>query len=182
MSDPNLYTIGWICVFVTEYVAAQVFLDEKHEPPESISAHDSNKYTLGRMGKHNVVIAALPDGRCSFSSVTSVTRDMLHSFKNIRVELMFGIGGGAPSPDSDRDIRLGNIVVSPPAPKQSRGRFSLQFRQDYMRSGFSDDMLLESAPEILGAAANGLNAELSRKATTSKEPSTASWIKTKAST
>ncbi|OHX00888.1 hypothetical protein CSPAE12_00467 [Colletotrichum incanum] len=88
MSDPNLYTIGWICVFVTEYVAAQVFLDEKHEPPESISAHDSNKYTLGRMGKHNVVIAALPDGR--FEAIKQTDEISSKSIKEQFTKLNFG--------------------------------------------------------------------------------------------
>ncbi|GKT93041.1 G-protein beta WD-40 repeats containing [Colletotrichum tofieldiae] len=122
MSDPDFYTIGWICALVTEYVAAQVFLDEKHEPPESVAAHDNNEYTLGRMGNHNIVIAVLPDGQYGLSMATAVARNMLHSFKNIRVGLMVGIGGGAPTSDSDRDIRLGDIVVS--SPSNGRGVFS----------------------------------------------------------
>ncbi|KAJ0127020.1 G1/S-specific cyclin CCN1 [Fusarium oxysporum f. sp. albedinis] len=30
MSNPNDYTVGWICAITTEYVAAQEFLDEEH--------------------------------------------------------------------------------------------------------------------------------------------------------
>ena len=60
MSDPRNYTVGWICAIRTEYVAAQAFLDEKHGRPENVSPHDNNDYTLGRIGKHNVVIAVLP--------------------------------------------------------------------------------------------------------------------------
>jgi nucleoside phosphorylase len=40
----------------------------------------------------------------------TVVRDMLYSFLNIRIGLMVGIAGGAPSPNYD--IRLGDIVVS----------------------------------------------------------------------
>ena len=57
MSNPNHYTVGWICAISTEYVAAQAFLDEKHEGPECVSPNDNNDYTLGKVGKHNVVIA-----------------------------------------------------------------------------------------------------------------------------
>ena len=39
-----------------------------------------------------------------------MARDMLHSFSNVRLGVMVGIGGGAPS--VKHDIRLGDVVVS----------------------------------------------------------------------
>ncbi|KND91791.1 hypothetical protein TOPH_03388 [Tolypocladium ophioglossoides CBS 100239] len=57
MSSPNNYTVGWICALTVEYVAAQEFLDEEHEAPEFVLLNDTNDYTFGRLGKHNVVIA-----------------------------------------------------------------------------------------------------------------------------
>ena len=113
MSNPQNYTIGWICAIKTEYVAAQVFLDEKHDGPETVSPHDNNDYTLGKIAKHNVVIAVLPNGEYGTSSATAVARDMLSSFPNVRTGLMVGIGGGVPS--QRHDIRLGDIVVSVPS-------------------------------------------------------------------
>jgi hypothetical protein len=62
MSDNGNYTVGWICAITTEYVTAEAFLDEKHEGPEFVSPNDNNNYTLGRVGKRNVVIAVLPEG------------------------------------------------------------------------------------------------------------------------
>ena len=50
MSNPQDYTVGWICAITTEYVAAQTFLDEKHEGPEYVSPSDNNDYTLGKVG------------------------------------------------------------------------------------------------------------------------------------
>jgi hypothetical protein len=79
MCDPKTYIVGWICAIHTESVAAQAFLDEKHEGPEYVSHNDNNDYTLGRIGKHNVVLAVLPDGEYSTSPVAGVARDMLHS-------------------------------------------------------------------------------------------------------
>ena len=106
------YTVGWICAIRIEYLAAQLCLDEEHQRPEYVSRHDNNDYTLGRVGKHNVVIAVLPDGEYGTSSAASVARDMLHNFPNVRIGLMVGIGGGAPS--RKHDVRLGDIVVSAP--------------------------------------------------------------------
>ncbi|KAJ6439249.1 Ankyrin repeat-containing domain protein [Purpureocillium lavendulum] len=58
MSDPNNYTIGWICALHVEYIAAQEFLDEEHEAPHFVAPNDTNDYTLGAIGQHNIVIAA----------------------------------------------------------------------------------------------------------------------------
>ncbi|OJJ36005.1 hypothetical protein ASPWEDRAFT_183976 [Aspergillus wentii DTO 134E9] len=88
MSNLTDYTLGWICAITAEYVAAQALLDEKHQGPEHVSPHDNNDYTLGRIDKHNVVIAVQPDGEYGISSAASLVRDMLHSFPNIRISLM----------------------------------------------------------------------------------------------
>lgn len=95
-----------------ELVAAQAFLDEEHEGPLSVSHHDNNSYILGKIGYHNVVIAGLPDGEYGTTSAAAVARDMQHSFPNVRIGLMVGIGGGVPS--LKHDIRLGDIVISSP--------------------------------------------------------------------
>lgn len=68
MSNPKDYTVGWICAITTEYVAAQTFLYEKHDAPEYLAPNNKNDYTLGRIGKHNVVIAVLPMGEYGTSS------------------------------------------------------------------------------------------------------------------
>jgi nucleoside phosphorylase len=127
MSSPESYTVGWISAIRTEYVAAQVFLDEKHERPAYVSQHDNNDYTLGRIGNHNIVIAVLPDGEYGIASATGVARDMVHSFPNIRIGLMVGIGGGAPS--QKNDIRLGDVVIS--APREGNGGV---FQYDFGRT------------------------------------------------
>jgi nucleoside phosphorylase len=115
MSHREDYTVGWICAISTEYVAAQAFLDEKHKGPD---------YTLGKIGKHNVVIAVLPDGEYGLATAAGVARDMVHSFPNVRIGLMVGIAGGAPS--KKYDIRLGDIVVGAPRDRES-GLFEFDF-------------------------------------------------------
>ncbi|KAJ5100790.1 hypothetical protein N7456_006842 [Penicillium angulare] len=107
MSNPENYTVGWICSVTPEFVAAKAILDEVHQRPESMSPHDNNNYTLGRIGKHNIAIAVTPNGNTSSAAI--VATNMRHSFVNIAFFLMVVIGGGAPS--VHHDIRLGDVVV-----------------------------------------------------------------------
>ncbi|KAF4341757.1 purine and uridine phosphorylase [Fusarium beomiforme] len=157
MSDPYDYTVGWICAITTEYVAAQAFLDIKHQGPESLSPHDNNDYVLGEIGKHNVVIAVLPDGEYGIASAASVARDMLHSFPNVRIGLMVGIGGGAPS--QKHDIRLGDIVVSASGSANHGGVLQYDFRKAMQGQGFQETGFLNQPPTILRTAVNGLKAQ-----------------------
>ncbi|KAM0544534.1 hypothetical protein ACHAPJ_011751 [Fusarium lateritium] len=149
------YTVGWICAITTEYVAAQVFLDEKHEQPEYTSPHDNNDYTLGRIGPHNVVIAVMPDGEYGISSAATTARDMLHSFPNIKIGLMVGIGGGSPS---RHDIRLGDVVVS--ASRNGNGAvLQYDFGKTVQQQRFRTTGYLNLPPVPLRTAMSGLKAQ-----------------------
>ncbi|KAG9514605.1 purine and uridine phosphorylase, partial [Aureobasidium melanogenum] len=103
------YQVCWICPLDIEKTAAEAMLDERHLPLSN-NPNDSNVYTLGRIGKHHVAIAGLSVG----NSVTTANAAnyMKFSFPAMRVILLVGIGGGAPS--ESKDIRLGDIVVSYP--------------------------------------------------------------------
>ncbi|KAL2170892.1 hypothetical protein VTG60DRAFT_4296 [Thermothelomyces hinnuleus] len=153
MSDPRKYTVGWICAITTEAVAARAFLDEEHDGPSTVAKHDNNSYVLGRIGAHNVVIAVLPDAEYGIASAAAVARDMLHSFPNVRIGLMVGIGGGALSPK--RDIRLGNVVVS-----GGNGGESGVFRYDYGKTiqnqSFQETAFLDQPPMVLRTAVSTL--------------------------
>ncbi|KAL2855381.1 purine and uridine phosphorylase [Aspergillus pseudoustus] len=105
------YLMGWVCALPLEMAAASVMLDEAHEPL-SQSPNDSNTYTLGRIGNHNIVIACLPIGVYGVISATASVVQMRFTFPQIQSALMVGIGGGAPT--SYFDIRLGDVVVSTP--------------------------------------------------------------------
>ncbi|KAE8142398.1 hypothetical protein BDV38DRAFT_277928 [Aspergillus pseudotamarii] len=83
----NEYTVGWICTLLKEQTAATTMLDQRH-PGLPQPSNDHNTYTLGSIGKHNV---------------------MVRTFPSIKVGLMVGIGGGIPP-----KVRLGDVVVSTP--------------------------------------------------------------------
>lgn len=159
MSDPNQYTVGWICALETEYVAARAFLEKKHPRPETLLLNDNNHYTLGEIAGHQVVITGLPDGEYGISSAAGVARDMVHSFPNIRFGLMIGIGGGVPT---KHDICFSNIIVS----SSWNGRDGLlQYNlgkelqgQKFYYTGF-----LNQPPLILRTAVAGLQVQYKKK-------------------
>ena len=121
------YTVGWITALPLEMAAAKAMvriaprncgdtaefmkLDEDHQDL-LCQPNDTNAYTLGSISGHNVVIACLPVGVYGTTSAATVASQMRSSFPSIRIPLMVGIGGGAPT--AAADIRLGDVVVSIP--------------------------------------------------------------------
>lgn len=106
------YQIGWICALEKETAAAMAMLDEEYDVLEGQYVDDHNSYVLGRIHKHNVVIASMPgDGVVSAARVAT---DMVRTFPKLRFGLMVGIGGGIPNLAQGMDIRLGDVVVSTP--------------------------------------------------------------------
>ncbi|KKP06492.1 hypothetical protein THAR02_01450 [Trichoderma harzianum] len=154
------YTVGWICAVTAEYVAAQVILDEIHEGPEKVSHANQSDYTLGRIGKHNVVIATLPFGEYGTASAAAVAADMSHNFPNVKIRLMVGIGGGAPS--KRNDIRLGDIVVSAPSNGKS-GVLQYDFGKTIQDQLFQPTRFLDQPPMVLRTAMSGLAAQYERE-------------------
>jgi nucleoside phosphorylase len=148
------YTVGWVCAIPIELAAAQEMLDEEY-PGLPQDADDSNIYTLGRMGEHNVVIACLPAGQMGNNSAASVAVQMKSRFNSIRFGLMVGIGGGVPS--AEHDIRLGDVVVSQPF-KEYGGVVQYDFGKTtpdgFVRTGF-----LNAPPTILLNAVASLRAK-----------------------
>ncbi|KAK6543470.1 hypothetical protein TWF694_000216 [Orbilia ellipsospora] len=103
------YTIGWVCALPKEMTAAVAMLDAEH-PNLDIPVNDQNVYTLGSIGKHNIVIACLPKGIIGTCSAAVVATQMVNTFPNIKFGLMVGIGGGIPP-----QVRLGDVVVGTPS-------------------------------------------------------------------
>lgn len=109
----DAFQIGWICALQIEAAAAAEMLDEHFGILEEQDEADSNSYTLGRIGKHHVVIACLPHGQYGSIVAAAVASNMVRTFsKSLRFGVMVGIGSGIPSAQSD--IRLGDIVISYP--------------------------------------------------------------------
>jgi nucleoside phosphorylase len=72
---------------------------------------DHNIYTTGVIGKHNVILAHMPD--MSTTSASAVAASLRSSFPGIRLALVVGICGVVPiHPKTRGEIVLGDIVVS----------------------------------------------------------------------
>ncbi|KAK3332773.1 ankyrin repeat protein [Cercophora scortea] len=108
------YTVGWIAALPIERAAATALLDERHHESQGFSQNpsDTNSYTWGRMGEHNIVTASLPAGVYGTTSAATNASNLLSSLPQIG--LLVGIGGGIARPDKGMDIRLGDVVVSQP--------------------------------------------------------------------
>ncbi|KAL4820332.1 WD domain protein [Aspergillus spinulosporus] len=145
----------------TEYVAAQSFLDHEFGRPDVLAPNDNNDYILGKIGGHHVVIAVFLDGEYGTSSATSVARDMLHSFPNIRFGLLVGVGGGVPS--SEHDNRLGDIVVSSSQGGGHGGVIQYDFGKELQEQRFEPAGFLNRPPTVLRTAVNGLKAQYQSK-------------------
>lgn len=135
-----------------------MLLDEKHQ---SIAVeNDTNIYTLGRLGEHNVVISCLPAGQIGTSSAATVAIQMKLAFTKIRFGLLVGIGGGVPSQNAD--VRLGDVVVSQP----QRGRPGV-LQYDFGKitpDGFEQTGCLSLPPPILLSAVSALQSTQSKEA------------------
>ncbi|KAF4820667.1 Ankyrin repeat domain-containing protein 17 [Colletotrichum siamense] len=156
MPKAREYTIGWICAIATEFVAAQAFLEEKHEDPEILAPNDNNTYALGRIGRHNVAIATLPKSSIGTVSAAVVARDMVHTFPNIRVGLMVGVGGGAPS--QLHDIRLGDVVVGCPGAGEG-GIIQYDYGKTIQHQAFKETGHLNQPPQSILTAVTALEAK-----------------------
>ncbi|TIA06829.1 purine and uridine phosphorylase [Aureobasidium pullulans] len=158
MSNPKDYTILWICALPLEYVAAQAFLDQEDPKPGvgQISNDDTNAYTLGQIAGHKVVLAVLPKGEIGVGSAASVIIHIIRSFPNIRIGLLVGVGGGAPT--KDHDIRLGDIVVSSPKDGRS-GIYHHDFGKETQETGFQQTGFLNQPPDVVRTAVAALEAK-----------------------
>jgi nucleoside phosphorylase len=106
----NDYTVACICPMGVELAPVEAILDEIY--PNLPTSRDQNAYTLGRIGAHNIVVAAMP--QTGNNSAATVATQLLNDFPSVRFGLLVGIGGGVPGQEGEDDVRLGDIVVSQP--------------------------------------------------------------------
>lgn len=107
------YLVGILCALFFEAAAVAAALDEERETLGDLPTHDDNSHTFGLIGKHNVVIAFLPIGKLGTEWAATVGTRVSTSFQQLKVCLLVGIGGDVAN-EPEKDIRLGDIVVSRP--------------------------------------------------------------------
>lgn len=114
-SQPGLCpTIGIVTALPKEYAAVSLLLEKTVEDGAGSGA--GRRFLVGQIpsvhGGHHVVALTLLSDMGNNSAAISATK-MLSHFQSVRHVIMCGIAGGIPCPgDSERDVRLGDIVVS----------------------------------------------------------------------
>ncbi|KAF5861950.1 hypothetical protein ETB97_012273 [Aspergillus alliaceus] len=149
------YTVGWICALPLEMAAAKIMLDEVH-PSLRQPQSDHNVYTLGSISGHNVVVACLPSGVYGTTSAAIVLAHMVPTFPSLQFALMVGIGGSVPSQGTD--IRLGDVVVSMPAPT-SGGVIQYDYGKSLHDGRFQRTGSLNKPPQVLLTAVSQIRSD-----------------------
>ena len=155
MPRPTEYTVGWITALPVEMAAAMTMLNEVHENPTIQNPQDHNNYIFGSIGPHYVVIACLPAGVYGTTSAAVIAVQMMASFPSIKFGLMVGIGGGVPS--SERDIRLGDVVVGKPQGELG-GVIQYDFGKVTQGGQFNMQGSLNKPPQVLLTAVSTMEA------------------------
>ncbi|KAL8294227.1 hypothetical protein RB597_008021 [Gaeumannomyces tritici] len=153
MTNYDEYTVGIVCAIEFEMSAVRYMLDREHARP-STHPGDPNRYVLGELSGHNVVIACLP-GTQGKGAAATVATNMGRTFPCLNLRLLVGIGGGVPS--AKHDIRLGDVVISMPEGTHG-GVVQYDLGKD-TESGFILKGFLQPPPSILRAAVQEMRSD-----------------------
>ncbi|KAK2770374.1 phosphorylase superfamily protein [Colletotrichum kahawae] len=117
------FRIAVLCALPLEYNAATLAFDEFFDEDGDKFGRargDPNKYTTGRIGKYNVVMALLPSmGTVSSASAMASFRS---SYTELKLALLVGICGGVPRPGTEREVLLGDVIISKTVVQYDLGR------------------------------------------------------------
>ncbi|KAH8649513.1 nucleoside phosphorylase domain-containing protein [Tricladium varicosporioides] len=107
------FDIAVICALQSEADAVEALFDEYWDEDGDRygkAPGDTNAYTTGVIGHHNVVLAHMPGiGKGNAASVASSFRS---SFGGIKLALIVGVCGGVPTGTNDEEILLGDVIIS----------------------------------------------------------------------
>ncbi|WYZ43460.1 hypothetical protein EsH8_VI_001159 [Colletotrichum jinshuiense] len=107
------FEIAVVCALPLEYDAVALAFDEfwgDHSDMYGRAKGDPNTYSNGRIGRYNVVLALLPN--MDKENPASATARLRSSYTGLRLVFLTGICSGVPSPRSDQEIVLGDVVIS----------------------------------------------------------------------
>ncbi|KAI9657065.1 MAG: hypothetical protein M1821_003231 [Bathelium mastoideum] len=139
------FEIALVCVLTVESNAVEAIFDEVWKGDDSYgkSADDTNSYTTGRIGHHNVVLVYTSS--IGKSAAASAAASLRSSFPRIRLGLLVGICGGAPTSTQGNDIFLGDVIISTGIIQYDFGR---QYPNKLIRQDTPEDSLGRPNPEI----------------------------------
>ncbi|KAK4936080.1 hypothetical protein LTR10_022982 [Elasticomyces elasticus] len=146
--DRSDFKVALICALPLEAECLQQVFDnfwedDGHKYGKAVG--DSNVYTTGVIGEHNVVLAHMPGmGTVSAAAVAGALRV---SFPNTKLALVVGICGGIPYGKNQEEIVLGDVIISQALVQYDFGR---QYPGGFKRKTGVRDTLGRLSPEIQG--------------------------------
>ncbi|GJC82126.1 hypothetical protein ColLi_04964 [Colletotrichum liriopes] len=131
------FRIAIICALALEFDAVSLLFDQLWEEEGAVYGRapgDLNTYTTGRIGKHNVALALLPNmGTAAAAGAAAGVRS---SFPCLRLALIVGVCGGVPGTGGN-EVLLGDVVIS----KTVQHSVGKQYRDAYVLKDTIDDSL-----------------------------------------
>ncbi|KAL6815061.1 hypothetical protein J3E69DRAFT_346691 [Trichoderma sp. SZMC 28015] len=152
--DRDHFDVAIICAIPTEYNAICQIFDKFWDDdgdPYGRAAGDLNIYTTGRIGKHNVVLALLP--QMGKSNAAAAAASFRSSYNNVELALLVGVCGGVPRTDSfaEDEILLGDVVISRAVVQYDFGR---KYPNGFVRKSSFQDNLGKASKNIQGLLIN----------------------------
>jgi nucleoside phosphorylase len=149
--DPGDFKIAIICALPLEASAVGALFDKRWDDQTYAKApRDSNSYSTGVIGHHNVVLVHMPNmGKVAAANAAAW---LCVSFPGIQLALMVGICGGIPfGGQMSKEIHLGDVVISEGLVQYDLGK---QFPNNrFVRKDTPRDNLPRPRPEIRAALA-----------------------------
>ncbi|KAK4220484.1 nucleoside phosphorylase domain-containing protein [Podospora fimiseda] len=151
------FEIAVICALILEADAVKALFDHHWDdvgPSYDKAIGDSNAYSTGAIGRHNVVLAHMP--AMGKSNSAAAAANCRASFPNIKLAVLVGICGVAPFSPDGSEIILGDVILSEGIIQYDFGR---QFPDDFLRKNTLLDSLGRPNAEIraLLAKVKGVN-------------------------
>ncbi|KAK2054946.1 purine and uridine phosphorylase [Colletotrichum caudatum] len=136
------FRIAIICALPLEYDAVTFAVDE-FWPENTSSPGNHSTYKTGRIGCHNVVLLLLPDmGKVSAASAAASLRSI---YTGIELAVLTGICGGVPSPGTNNEVVLGDVIISKSIVQYDLGR---QYPGEFASKDTVEDRLGRPNKEI----------------------------------
>ncbi|KAK2770978.1 nacht and ankyrin domain protein [Colletotrichum kahawae] len=98
--------IAIICALKLEYNAVKLAYDHIWEDDQT---RDGYGYSTGRIGHHVSLLVCCEAGKASAAGVASNIRSR---YRGIKLAIVAGICGGVPRVGTDKELRLGDVVIS----------------------------------------------------------------------
>ncbi|KAF4211483.1 hypothetical protein CNMCM8980_002009 [Aspergillus fumigatiaffinis] len=111
MPNAHNFTVGIICALPLEATAVAALFNKSFDVTQHRKMPgDENSYSMGVLGRYNVVLAHMPSvGKVAAATTPAGLRS---SFPNIELAVVVGICGVVPHGNGRRNIHLGDVIIS----------------------------------------------------------------------